>query len=218
MKTVILSDCHGQPHLITNVLEHVKGWDRLIFLGDILDIGNQALECLDILKENSAELLWGNHDLAVVLDKAIWPQSPYDQEARDAIVSHQKEFKVATYVDDVLLTHAGLSQNFYGRWFENDIKTTKEISNYLNGLNLLSDMWHDQSPIWYRPSKHYLPKVGLRQVVGHTPPGWIEYNGLKFDDFISVDPYCKHGFNSKRYRYVIIEEGNIRLVDSKGYK
>ena len=54
MKTVILSDCHGQPHLITNVLKHSGSWDRLIFAGDILDIGPNALECFNILQNNNA--------------------------------------------------------------------------------------------------------------------------------------------------------------------
>lgn len=215
MKTIILSDCHGQPHLITNVLDHANRWDRLIFLGDILDIGNRALDCFDILKENGAELIWGNHDLAVILNKTIWPQSIYDMEARNAIIDNKDKFLVSTYINDILLTHAGLSEYFYNNYFDNKINSVPEISNYLNTLPL-KDLWQDQSPLWYRPSSHYKPKTGIRQIVGHTPPGWIKYNNVVLNNFLSVDPYCKKGFDLNRYRYVKIENGIIELFDSNG--
>ncbi len=212
MKTVILSDCHGQPHLITNALKHAGSWDRLIFAGDILDIGPNALECFDMLQNNNAKLLWGNHDLAVILNKSIWPQSIYDQEARNVIINNKDKFLVATYIDDILITHAGLSEYFYNNCFDNELSVS-EISDYLNAMSL-EVLWQDQSPLWYRPSRYYEPKIGLRQIVGHTPPGWLQYNNIRLDNFISVDPYCKERFGPDRYRYVKIENNNIKLFDS----
>jgi calcineurin-like phosphoesterase family protein len=84
-RTIILSDCHGRPDLITNVLDHAKDWDRAVFLGDILDIGNHPLECIDILLENDINLIWGNHDLAPIINKHIHPVSNYDTEVYNRI-------------------------------------------------------------------------------------------------------------------------------------
>jgi hypothetical protein len=89
-RTIILSDCHGRPDLITNVLDHAKDWDRAVFLGDILDIGNHPLECIDILLENDINLIWGNHDLAPIINKHIHPVFyyilPYHNYLRDGYV------------------------------------------------------------------------------------------------------------------------------------
>jgi hypothetical protein len=64
VRAVIIADAHAQPWLITNALEHSqydKNKDRLIFAGDFLDIGIEPDECLHILEEQGAAMLWGNH-------------------------------------------------------------------------------------------------------------------------------------------------------------
>jgi hypothetical protein len=212
MKTIIFSDCHGRPDLITNVLDHVNDWDRAIFAGDILDVGDHPIDCFNILKENSIELLWGNHDLAVLLNQRVWPQNPYDNEARNIIMDHQKDFRVATNVNNILVTHAGLTDYFYNNYFDKEISDVREIANCLNGLPL-SDFWQDASPLWYRPGNYYKP-MSIRQIVGHTPPGWIERSGIELNNFVSVDPYSQEGFGPDRYRYALIENGEISIFDS----
>lgn len=215
MKTIIFSDCHGRPDLITNVLEHAKDWDRAIFAGDILDVGDHPIECFNILKENNVELLWGNHDLAVVLNQAIWPQNQYDNEARNMIIENQKDFRVATHVNDILVTHAGLTDYFYNKYFDREISNTREIVDYLNNL-LLSEFWQDASPLWYRPGFRSKP-MPIQQVVGHTPPEWIDCEcstTINQANFISVDPYSSKGFGPDRYRYVVVENNTIHIMDS----
>jgi predicted phosphodiesterase len=213
MKTIIFSDCHGRPDLITNVLDHANDWDRAIFAGDVLDIGTDPLECIDILLENNIELLWGNHDLAPILGKHIHPVSDYDTEVYNKIRSIKHCFRIASYQDDILLTHAGLSQFFYDNYFDIDINNTKEISDYLNHMSLES-VWNDQSPIWFRPSKWYDPKVGLRQIAGHTPPDYFKYYNIAYPDYYTVDPYSINGFGTDRYRYAVIENSGIQIFDS----
>ncbi len=215
MKTIILSDAHGRPDLITNVLDHAKDWDRAIFAGDILDIGNHPMECLDVLLENNIQLIWGNHDLAPILNKHIHPVSDYNKEIYERIRSIQDQFSIATWQDDVLITHAGLSQIFYDDLFSEGINSAKYISSYLNQMNL-NTLWSDQSPLWFRPTKWYAPKVGLKQVVGHTPLSWLAYTGMEYPDYHTVDPYCKVGFGPDRYRYAVIENNIITLIDSNG--
>jgi hypothetical protein len=215
MKTIIFSDCHGRPDLITNVLEHTKSWDRAIFSGDILDIGFHPLECMDALLENDIELLWGNHDLAPKLSQRISPITAYDNEVYEKLNSITSKFSISTWQDDILISHAGLSQFFYDNYFNEDITTVKEISDYLNSMSL-KEMWGDQTPLWFRPTKWYAPKAGLKQVVGHTPPSWLAYVGTEYPNYHTVDPYCKVGFGPDRYRYAVIEDGVITVIDSNG--
>ena len=212
MKTIIISDCHGQPHLITNALNHANNWDRLIFSGDILDIGPDPIKCFNILEENDAELLWGNHDAAIVINRPIWPQNTFDHEAGEIIKNNISSFKIAANVNNILITHAGLSKKFM---IDQEINTNyriPQIVQYLNNMDL-DTLWHDDSPLWYRPNNKNTP-MPIMQVVGHTPPEWIEKSGFDSQNLVSVDPYCTKGFGSDRYRYVEIENGNATLYDS----
>ena len=77
MRTIVLSDCHGHPQLVTAALEDagfVNGRDRLVFAGDFLDRGPLPAACLEVLEEAGAEMLLGNHDAAILLGQQIWPQ------------------------------------------------------------------------------------------------------------------------------------------------
>lgn len=213
MKTIIFSDCHGRPDLITNVLEHAKSWDRAIFAGDLLDIGPDPSSCLDVLLENNVELLWGNHDLAPLIGQHIHPASNYNTKIYSRLDELFDNFKISTYQDDILISHAGLSQFFYDNYFDLDLESARDISNYLNSMRL-NDLWGENTPLWFRPTKWYAPKVGLRQIVGHTPPSWLSYTGASYPDYHTVDPYCKVGFGPDRYRYATIENGIITIIDS----
>lgn len=215
MKTIVFSDCHGNLDLITNVLNHAKSWDRAIFAGDILDIGFSPLECIDLLLDNNIELLWGNHDLAPVLNRRIHPTSNYDLDVYERLESLRNIFRVATWQDDILITHAGLSQAFYNEFCSSTIVVASQLATQLNKLHLES-MWEKNGPVWYRPSKQYRPLPEIVQVVGHTPPSWLAYTGIDYPNYHTVDPYCKIGFGKDRYRYAIIENNVITVIDSNG--
>ena len=207
IRCIVLGDAHGSPHLITNVLKHSKynkDIDRLIFCGDLVDIGYNALDCIDILHENKAELLIGNHDAAIILNKQIWPQNMINYEEQEKIIEIQSEFKMAAVHDNVLITHAGLSEVYFRG--QNDVEAIKES---LNGTKLI-DLWSGDNILWYRPGEGIKPHPGIIQVVGHTPPSWCR----PIKDFYMVDPFCKIGFNSKRYRYAVIEDGTVEIFDS----
>lgn len=231
MRTIVLSDCHGTPDLITNCLEHAdyqKGYDRLVFAGDVLDIGFHPMKCIEILLDNNAELLWGNHDLAPIIGKSISYQNPYDVDVYKKMDSLIREFRVATSVGDILITHAGLSHRFY--YLESELylldfygdNTASIMAKHLNDIDLIFNfelLWQNDSPLWYRPNSANPPLGGLRQICGHTPPSWIEKSGFTSDNFFSVDPYVykKDGQDNNRFRYAVIEDNIISIIDSEVY-
>lgn len=212
MRTIVLSDCHGQPWLITNVLRHAHyhPGDQLVFAGDFLDIGDDPERCLALLQHNNAKILWGNHDLAIRLGRTIFPQSIYMANFLDALREWDKPFDVAIAIDDdVLVTHAGLCSKYDFPGMD-----VNGIATELNKMPL-EDIWHDWSPVWWRPGE-IAPYPNITQVIGHTPPGWVQAHYFMSDlsKLYFVDPYTPEGFDKNRYRYAVIEDGKVTIYDS----
>jgi hypothetical protein len=209
-RAIVLADCHGRPELISNVLVHSDynhKSDRLIFCGDFLDIGNHPQLCWDLLRVNKAELLWGNHELAIVLGRQVTFQNDTSWEFRDELIKHASDFKIATLHDNVLITHAGLSTWYYNA--KGDFGLDKIVED-LNSTNPLA-FWNDASPVWFRPGSLYWPYPGVVQICGHTPPGYLE---RQIPDFNIVDPYNKEHFGPDRYRYATIQDDIVQVFDS----
>ena len=161
-------------------------------------------------------MLWGNHDVAIAINRPIWPQNTFDHEAKEKIKNNISSFKIAANVNNILITHAGLSEKFM---IDQEINTNYRIPQIVRHLNNmdLDILWYDDSPLWYRPTNKNLP-YSISQIVGHTPPEWIKRCGFGSNNFISVDPYCTKNFGPDRYRYIEINDNNIILHDSNNIK
>jgi len=208
-RCIVLADAHAQPHLIQNVLSHShydKHNDRLIFAGDFIDIGCNPIECWKLLSQSGAEMLWGNHEAAIVLKQFIGPQDPYSWSLYDELEERQNEFKIVAIHDQVLITHAGLSETFVP-----SDTPIEEIVKTLNGMDLI-EHWHDDSPLWYRPN-HAAPYDKLLQVCGHTPP-LFKYSSHDLSNLYMVDPYNPLDVSKSRFRYAMIENNKVYIVDS----
>lgn len=68
MKILILSDIHANYAALKTVIEAEKEYDRLFFLGDIVDYGTQPVPCLDFIRQNADLATRGNHDQALGFD------------------------------------------------------------------------------------------------------------------------------------------------------
>ncbi len=65
MKALIISDIHANYPALKAVLEKESSYDKLIFLGDVVDYGPNPKECLNFIKENADYYVRGNHDHAL---------------------------------------------------------------------------------------------------------------------------------------------------------
>jgi len=65
MKVLILSDIHANYPALEAVLNTEKDYDKLIFLGDVVDYGPHPKECLEFIKSNADYYVIGNHDNAL---------------------------------------------------------------------------------------------------------------------------------------------------------
>jgi putative phosphoesterase len=65
MKALILSDIHANYPALKAVLEKVGSYDKLFFLGDVVDYGPNPKECVEFIKQNADYYVRGNHDNAL---------------------------------------------------------------------------------------------------------------------------------------------------------
>jgi len=68
MKLLILSDIHANYPALQAVLKIAGSYDKLIFLGDLVDYGPNPKECLSFIKENADYYVRGNHDNALAFN------------------------------------------------------------------------------------------------------------------------------------------------------
>ncbi len=68
MKVLIVSDIHANYPALQAVLNSAVDFDKLIFLGDVVDYGPHPKECLTFIKENADYYVRGNHDNALGFD------------------------------------------------------------------------------------------------------------------------------------------------------
>lgn len=63
-KIGVISDVHGNLQALQAALQYLKeqNCQEIIHTGDVVDIGANSLECLQLLLQNSVKCLMGNHD------------------------------------------------------------------------------------------------------------------------------------------------------------
>lgn len=98
MKIAVFTDVHGNLKALKNTLSQIKEKeaDKIIFLGDIFQRGNEEIECLEFLKNSGAICLKGNCELylehGVDIDPDVEYLRAYYDGMRQKISSGQMEF------------------------------------------------------------------------------------------------------------------------------
>lgn len=202
MKFRIIGDIHGRQ----SWKELVDPFDMNIFVGDYFDpytdISYEELKdnFMDILAfkmrfRNNVILLLGNHDLHYWWYTGTSGTSRFIQkhakEIHELFMEFKDEFQIAYAIgDQYLVTHAGVSEDWYkNRIGEQIKKTPKVLADSINGmlehdrkncfLFSLNSNYGDyygnspqQSCVWIRPQSLVLHNVfedlGYNQIVGHT--------------------------------------------------
>jgi predicted phosphodiesterase len=68
MKALIVSDIHANYPALKAVLDTAGSYDKLIFLGDVVDYGPHPKECVNFIKNNADYYVRGNHDNALAFN------------------------------------------------------------------------------------------------------------------------------------------------------
>jgi hypothetical protein len=181
----------------------------------------------------STEVLLGNHDVAALMGFEVHPQdeaspalAPFFRE-KVLYADRSRAWKVATCVEGVLITHAGVSEE-YGSVFKEECESDPaRLAEHLNGVFITlverrppvrdwsdHEMLGDNGIFWFRPRPYspLAPLPGCPQVVGHTPP----LAHLEEDGFYMIDP-CAWEWeltgNPGYFRYAVIEAGRVRVKE-----
>ena len=94
MRVAVISDIHANLHALEAVLAAIEteAPDEIWCLGDVVGYGPRPNECADIVRERSAIVLVGNHDLAAIgkldtvdfgplaRESALWTEGALDAE------------------------------------------------------------------------------------------------------------------------------------------
>lgn len=86
MRIAVFSDIHGNLQSLKAILNDIKNQniDKIICLGDVIGIGPNPKECLDLIIENNIEMVLGNHELYYIYGVKI------DNQIEDSEKSHHK--------------------------------------------------------------------------------------------------------------------------------
>lgn len=176
MKTLIIGDLHGKWRIVETALATKH---NIIFIGDYLDsftikISDQ-IKTLDMVLDAAikeperVQALRGNHELSYEKG-GEYRCSGWNPITNDHVTDRIEKFKILkdfVWLDNILVSHAGVSQNLLKRHKRTLIeyledKNFMQIGHSRGGSDLHGGIyWCD----WFEEFK---PIPGLTQVVGHT--------------------------------------------------
>ena len=192
MKILVIPDVHLKPWMFRRASELMEEniAEKAVCLMDIADDWNkqwnlelyvQSYDAAISFAKEFPDTLWcyGNHDVCYPWNQR---ETGYSRIAPRTVCEKLRilqeslpdadQLAMIHRIDDVLFLHGGLSDYFA----QENIKSSyyHDVDKVIETINSFDwqQLWHDDSPIWYRPQlykgKMYKPRE-LLQVVGHTP-------------------------------------------------
>lgn len=234
MKIVVIGDIHGE-HSWKRVLDKEKEFDRVIFIGDYVDSftvkAEQQLENLkDIIqyrKDNpdKVELLLGNHDLSYwrgFMQTCSGYQHANARAYELIYEANRQYFKIATYQDNILFTHAGVTKSFLQRLgtigtgrsaeglaieLNSKFAPDPDLFGFVYGMGDYYGNHPDHSCVWVRPTSLLVDQVpNVTQVVGHTTYRTVEV-------LIGAEGKQVYFVDTLPHEYLVIEDGQFNIKE-----
>ena len=120
MRIAVFSDIHGNLQALKSALEQIKkkNPDKIVFLGDIFQRGNEEIECLELLKNSEIVCVKGNCELylanSVDIDPDVEYLRYYYDSARKKLSDEQLQFvkQMPLYYEMKCLGHIMLFAHF----------------------------------------------------------------------------------------------------------
>ena len=197
MKTIVVGDIHGCYNELKELMidlkenqEYNENTDRLIFLGDYIDRGDDSYKVVQYIKELQKEnsnviALMGNHEKMCVeymtehKDTWLWNGYEYTLDSYGSYKELLKDIEwmnnLPLYYEDenFIYVHAGINPN----------KSLKNNSEY--------------ELLWVRESFIYNPqKFNKKVIFGHTPSQNMTGETKPYETYtgnIGIDTGCVYG-------------------------
>jgi hypothetical protein len=234
MKTLIFPDLHEPPAAVLETIEStITGEcpDRIVFLGDFFDQFHDgpedAARIARWLKASLADPrrthLIGNHDASYFWAYNATYCPGFTWEKRQEICKvmgkdlSRSKFVFHTWVDGWLLTHAGLSANWYPegtsldrivKWLDAEARAARKSfadgkTHWFIAVGPKRGGMAPAGGILWCDHRELRPIPGLRQIYGHTPSHEVRWSR----DHLCLDTNMGHG----PQHYAVVEEGAVHV-------
>lgn len=145
MKVAVFTDIHGNLQALEAILKDIEKEqvDKIICLGDVIGIGPEPRECLDLIMNSNVEMLLGNHELYYL--KGIQIEDNRDHEKRkyykwvsERLESKHREFlkkcKYQMVISNVLFEHFLMKNNEYIPFYKTTILKDAKFQEILKQI------------------------------------------------------------------------------------
>ncbi len=191
MKTLLLSDIHGNLEALNAVFDFLKSnnivWDKVVCLGDYVDYGPNPNEVIEIIKGLNGLCLLGNHDKALIdkgereyfsdvaLKCSLWTESVIKPDNLEFL----KNLSPSHKDDEILFIHASPVNPIWHYVY--DYKDAEEVFKY---------------------SREKIIFLGHT----HIPSYFCRYNARLYGGYVSAEYMKLKLFDNARY---IINPGSV---------
>lgn len=164
-RILILSDIHANLAALESVLSAAEGqYDQIWCLGDVVGYGPKPNECTEIIQEQAALCVMGNHDWAVLGLPGI-DVDDFNPHARQAVLWTRDELRPENCaylhtlaskpihpdgVDDILITHASPREPVW----EYVLTPSIAMENFAEFAESICLVGHTHKPAIYRWQLH----------------------------------------------------------------
>ena len=226
-RTLIIPDIHHKTWVVDEIL-NAERFDEVVFLGDYFDDFNDTPEDARRTAEwlhayagtPGFTFLYGNHDLPYRfpvpgLDCAGFTIEKWQEILQVLEEVHWESFKLHTWIDGWLLSHAGWNRRFSNAsgqvnrsWI--DQLCAECLSQLHDGkmhplaaAGMSRGGWQSVGGITWQDWSELNPIPGLRQIVGHTPGVAVRLKGDDDSTAICLDTHLCH--------YGCLEDGSFTV-------
>jgi predicted phosphodiesterase len=165
MKLGILADIHENVPMLRAALAQLEEHevDRVVVLGDVLELGDRLAECVELLREAKADCVWGNHDFNFCM-MAVQRHVSFCSKHSSDVIDFLARMSPRTEMEDCSFTHVEPWRDLYDP----------------------SHLWHLDGPprTRYQLSRSFRAVSSRVVFVGHfhrwqaaTPRGLLEWQG-----------------------------------------
>lgn len=137
-RIAVFSDIHGNLDALESILKDIERnrIDEIICLGDIIGMGPNPKECLDIVMDSRIKMVKGNHEIYQINDELYREHlSPNEREHRDWIKEKLDDREI-DFIDNLPMT---IEELIDGKLFTFSHFFFDESKKYYQPLNILGD-------------------------------------------------------------------------------
>lgn len=141
MKIAIFSDIHGNLQALTAILKDIKenDIDKVYCLGDVIGIGPNPKECLDLIIENKVNMVLGNHELYYLKGTKTNENISKNEKEHQKWVSNQLSEKHRNFLDNCKLKIEEKFENIIITYQHFIFKNNFNIKYPFENLKILND-------------------------------------------------------------------------------